>query len=157
INAALGKQQKQQTKTVWMWRSLRVAAAVLVLLVTGGIVGSYVTQQYNNNAVAALQEIAPEYLEMERYFQKEVSQKMKRLASYQKEKVVLSDLEQLDIIMEELKSELLRTPKGNEEQILNNLISSYQTKIAILERVLERVESAQLPANNKTSNNELSI
>ncbi|MFK7932430.1 MAG: hypothetical protein AB8G22_02915 [Saprospiraceae bacterium] len=161
IDAELNQQQEQKQqkrgKRILMWRAMRVAAAVLFLLVSGGVIGSYITQQNQQDPLAVLNEIAPEYMEMERYFQKEVSQKMKRLASYEKQEVVQPDLAQLDNVMEELKQELVNAPKGSEEQILNNLINSYQTKIAILERVLERVESAETPSENKTKENEISI
>lgn len=157
IDAQLEQQTAKKGRRILMWRAMRVAAAVLVLLVSGGVIGSYITQQYQQDPLAVLNEISPEYSEMERYFKKEVNQKMQRLASYEKQEVVQPDLAQLDKMMEELKEELINAPKGTEEQILNNLINSYQTKIAILERVLERVESATPQTENKTTENEISI
>ena len=71
--------------------------------------------------------------------------------------MVLADLEQLDLTMQELRQELLRAPKGQEEQIIENLIRSYQTKVQILERVLERVQSTQQPNTLKPLDNEVSI
>lgn len=154
--ANIDKQLEQKSsKRVVMWKAMRVAAAVLMLLVTGGIIGSHLSQNSLQDPVAVLNEISPEYAEMERYFQQEVNQKMKRLASYDKDQVV-EDLTQLDQVMEELKHELLNAPRGTEEQILNTLIKSYQSKIAILERVLERVEPAEQEVE-KTTKNEISI
>ena len=152
INAQLTTQKAIPSRRVKLWRFVRLAAAVLLLLVCGGAVGSYLTQQYHQSPTAMLEKISPEYVEMEHYFQRETAKRMQQLASYQKQSVVQPDLVQLDSTMEELKKELINAPRGTEEQILNNLIHSYQTKIAILERVLERVEAATSPKNNNTEN-----
>jgi hypothetical protein len=58
--------------------------------------------------------------------------------------------------MLELREELLNAPEGKEEEIINNLIKTYQTKVSILERVLERVQSTNHKKVNHNEN-EISI
>lgn len=153
---------QRKGKRIKLWKSLSVAAAIVILLVAGGTVGSFLTQNspqvtaMNTNTPSdKINKMIPEFVEMEQFFNKEVDNKIQQLASYQHDNSsVREDLEQLDIVMEELKRELLKAPKGTEQQILNNLIESYKTKLAILERVLERVQTNK-PI--KTSQNEVSI
>ncbi len=62
--------------------------------------------------------------------------------------------------MEELRLELEVAPRGAEEQIVTNLIRSYQIKVKILERVLERIGSevpVTEPVAKKKKSNEISI
>ena len=62
--------------------------------------------------------------------------------------------------MDELRLELEVAPRGAEEQIVTNLIRSYQIKVKILERVLERIGSdnpASQPEVKNKKSNEVSI
>ena len=148
--------QDSLPRRIQLWSFVRVAAAVLALLIAGGIIGSYITQVRANDPSLALQEIAPELSDLEEYYNQEVSQRMQQLASYDEDQSVASDLQELDAIMQELKQDLLHAPKGSEEQIIGAIIKSYQTKIAILERVLDRIQSTN-PKATQSNNNEISI
>ena len=81
---------------------------------------------------------------------------MATLASYRQDGFVRADFQELDAIYEELKQELEKAPAGNEEQVIQAMINNYQTKIEILERVLEKVQSTG-QTNLKTEENEVSI
>ena len=132
-----------------------MAAAIVFLLLTGGVVGSYFAPMPTQSETALLSKIAPEFLQIEKELNEQVEQKIAQLASYDHDGSVKDDLKQLDKSMEELKKELLNAPKGTEIQILNTLVKSYQTKLAILERVLERMEATN--QSLKPSENEISI
>jgi len=147
---------RQQPKRLPLWRGLRVAAAVLLLLVTGAAAGHYLSATAAKDAALAIEEIAPDYVEMAQYYEQQIDNKVQQLASYQQGENVLEDFKQLDKQMEELKEELLRAPRGREEQIVENLIRSYQTKVQILERVLERIEATS-QENTNTADDEVSI
>jgi len=140
------------------WYSLRIAAAVAILLTIGGLAGSYLTraQQYNST-VAILQETTPEYFETEQYFQGQIDQRIQQLTSYHPDTQVLEDLEQLDQAMRELKQELRKAPEGQEELIVEQLIRNYQTKIAILERVLDKINTSPASNTSKKEQNEISL
>ena len=156
INKDLSQRKGRRVK-FRVWKSLSIAAAIALLLVTGGVVGTYIAQPEQASIASQderINEIVPELQEMEDFFNKEVNNRIQQLASYQHDNLVKEDLAQLDVVMDELKQELLSAPRGTEQQILNNLIESYKTKLAILERVLERVQTNK-PV--KTSNDEVSI
>jgi len=148
---------RREARRITLRRSLRIAAGVLFLLFAGALAGHYLSGLEEENPVAVLENVAPEYFEMAQYYEGEISSKEKQLAAYQQGETVLEDFAQLDEAMEELKEELLHAPKGQEEQIVENLIKNYQTKIQILERVLERIQSNTNQEQFKPADDEISI
>jgi predicted PurR-regulated permease PerM len=153
IDKELGSQGGKQ---VTMWRALRVAAAVLVLLTVGGVGGYYTFQQQLSGQVASLAEVAPEYAPLEAYYHEQLDTRLQQLASYKEATSVRSDLEQLDAVFQELTKELAAAPKGSEEQIIQAMIRNYQTRLEILERVLQNIEPVA-PQTEKGNTNEVSI
>lgn len=155
---------EQKVKQLTSRRLLKIAAAVLLIFTAGGLIGSYITQtqQQQENALASiLPNISPELAELEKHYLKEIAQKSAQLASFPQDKEVENDLQFIDEAMEELRLELEVAPKGAEEQIVTNLIRSYQIKVKILERVLERISSdksvQQQPQVKNKPSNEVSI
>ncbi len=157
VDKELEAAKVQEQKGFRLWRSMRIAAAVALLLVTGGLIGRMtmsdgVTPQ---QAVAkTVDQIAPELGEMEAYYKSQVDEKIQVLASYEDAPMLLEDLAEIDEMMQELKDELLEAPQGSEEEIVNNIIRTYQTKIEILEHVLSRI---QTDPNQNSDRNEVSI
>ncbi len=145
--------QRPSARVVWMKR-LRVAAAVLVLLTAGGVGGAYLTN--SNKTVGSLADVSPEHAEMERYFSSQVEEKLAKLASYKQDGIVKADIQELDEAYEQLKKELENAPDGADEKIIQAMVETYQTKINILEQVLEKVENVNPTTINK-SENEVSL
>ena len=145
--------QRPKPKIVWL-RRLRAVAAVAILAVTACVIGF----KMGTASVEArsLADISPEHAEMETYFNTQIQEKMAKLASYRQDGFVKSDFQELDAIYEDLKKELEKAPAGNEEQVIQAMISNYQTKIDILEKVLEKVQTTG-QTNLKTEENEVSI
>jgi len=137
------------------WVKLATMAASIALFLTMGMGIGYYLSQSANTEPATLASVSPEYAEMERYFTNSINDRMARLANYEQGETVINDLEQIDEVMKELQEELRNCPEGGEEKIVENLIRTYQAKIAILERVLDRMEINQ-PTENATEN-EISI
>ncbi|MFQ5445861.1 MAG: hypothetical protein ACE5FF_02910 [Saprospiraceae bacterium] len=146
-------EQRPNLRIVWM-RRLRVAAAVVVLLVAGGAIGAHLSNA--SGEVESLADISPEYAEMEQYFSSQVDDKMAKLASYRQDDFVKGDIQDLDSVYEDLKKELKDAQPGTQEQIIQAMIENYQTKIDILERVLEKVQTTNT-TNLKTEGNEISL
>ena len=146
-------EQRPMRRIVWMKR-LRVAAAVAMLLTAGGVIGAYLTNA--SHKVESLADISPEHAEMERYFKSQVQDKMAQLVSYRQDTYVKPDIQELDALYEQLRTELKNAPEGAEERIIQAMINNYQTKIDILEQVLEKVETT-IPTNLKTAENEVSL
>ena len=144
-------QQLQPQKTarrISFLRMVKYAACVIFLLGIGAKAGIYFSQ-INNNGMDSLGEIAPEYAEMEQYYQKQIDSKHAQLANYDYDTRVNEDLSQVDDILKELRTELIDTPKGSEEQIVDAMIQNYKTKIAILEIVLEKIKSTNQQKEEK--------
>lgn len=138
----------------WSRHLLRAAAAITLLL-TGISIGLWLGNQ--EGGAMAMGEVSTEYAELEDYYQREIAVKQVRLANYNGSQPaeVGQDLQQLDLIMEELRRELANVPPGNREQIVRAMIENYKAKTAILERVLERLEETQTKTNNSGKNYEI--
>ncbi len=125
-----------------LMRVMQIAAAAAILLASGALLGVYAFGLNARQAVT-IGDIAPHYAELEAYYQEQIQQKSSQLASYSYDTSVEKDLVRLDEAMQELREELALAPKGSEEQIIENLIESYEAKAAILERVLNRLQAAE--------------
>ncbi|MBK7410323.1 MAG: hypothetical protein IPL49_19955 [Saprospirales bacterium] len=136
-----------------IWRTLRVAASVVILLTLGGLIGMYAYKYTHVQELPTLAEIAPEYAELEQYYTTQVSNRMQELSRFDQGANVQPDIQQLDDLYKELQLELDKAPKGSEEQIIQAMIRNYQIKLDILERVLEKIQTT----NPKTADNETSI
>jgi len=143
-------EEKPVGKTRSMWRYAWIAASVALLLASGAFIGIQMTGEQSE--IASLSDVSTEYAEMEVYYQKQIQEKVALLARYD-DQTVTKDLEQVDEFMKELQQELKEAPKGNEEIIINAMIDNYQTKVNILERVLERIQSSNRK-NLKSEENE---
>lgn len=143
-------------RTMWISKIARIAAA-LALLITSVGVGVWYGQNNPNRAQAgmSLAEVSDEYAELERYYQGDIAVKQQKLVSYSSndsDTDVLNDLQQMDAIMEELRTELANVPPGNREQVVRAMIENYKAKAAILQRVLERLENQDAFENNRKQN-----
>lgn len=143
-------QQRPAGRVVWM-RRLRAAAAVLLLLMLGGLGGAHFVNSANN--ANTLADVSPEHAEMERELSRQVDEKLAKLATYKQDSVVKEDIQELDATYEELRHELENAPEGAKEKIVQAMIETYQTKINILQQVLEKVEGVN-PDNIKYAKND---
>ncbi|MGH1436919.1 MAG: hypothetical protein ACRBG0_20945 [Lewinella sp.] len=137
----------------------QVAATVLILLTAGGFGGAFLTQQTQQpTAQTLIEDVAPEFAEMEQYYNQRIKENYARLTTHTQDPEIDADLQQLDNAMAELREDLTNAPSGREEMIVQQLIESYRLKLQILERILERIEnidnSITTPDNNS---NETSI
>ncbi len=141
---------------VRMVRIASIAAAVVLLLATGAAMGIYWIGPADVPQLADMDHIDPKILQMEEFYQTQIQEKYQVLTSYQQTPDVLQEFAQLDATMEELREELLNAPEGKEAEIIDNLIKTYQTKVFILERVLDRIQSTNHKKVNHNEN-EISI
>ncbi len=148
--AEIDKQLEVRTaRRVSLWKYMRVAASVVVLLVSGSLIGPYFFHSQQSALVNSLAEVAPEFGEMEQYYTKQINLKVQQLASFQPDNKVLEDLKELDGFYADLKKELQNAPEGAEERIVNAMINNYRTKLEILDQVLKKIQSTKgLPKNN---------
>ncbi len=145
--------RKGQPKYVWM-RRLSAVAAVAILVVVACVIGFKMGA--SSAEAKSLADISPEHAEMERFFNDQIQEKMAQLVSYKQDDFVRADFQELDAIYNELQQELEKAPNGAENQVVQAMINNYQTKIEILEQVLEKVQTTG-QTNLKTEDNEVSI
>jgi len=130
---------KEETKVINFRRILSIAASVIVLLGMGVLIGLQLAPTSSDN----LATIAPEFQEVEQFYNNKVNYQLAKLAKYQEEvsdPLIQQDLEELDQWMDQLHKELLEVPKNQKEEIINAIIKNYKTKLTILERVLEHAQ-----------------
>lgn len=145
----------QKPKVSNSWKVMKIAAAVALLLVSGMAIGwHFGTSQ---NQIKSLADISPEMEEMEQFYQKQIESGKAQLVSlgYQDEDV-FNDLDQLEAVFKDLKTEVSNSPSTRDEALINTLIENYKTRIAILERVFRKlkndysIEDSQKNGDEKT-------
>lgn len=149
------KVRQMRTRRPWY----QVAAAIAVLLTLGGFGGAYLSQQQSGpTAQEMIDEIAPDFAEMERYYNEQIATNYARLTAYTQDPEIDADLAQMDKAMAELRADLADAPPGREAFIINELMESYRLKLDILQRILDRIETnGNISKPNNANNNETSI
>jgi len=129
-----------------------IAASVVFLMLTSAMAGIYFYGEKKSSItvhepVTIGEEVPSEFVELEKVYKKRVNRKRVQLASYNSntgDKDVIStvneDLSQVDKILKELRSEFKNAPKGSEERIIRAMAKNYETKLQILEIVLDRIK-----------------
>jgi len=142
-----------QAKRISMKRMLSIAATILLLLSTGAFLGNYFKAEVNV-PIANLEDY-PEYGQKEKDFQQEIKNKKAQLASFNYDTAINDDLVDLDKTLADLRTELKDVPKGSEEQVLQAMLKNYETKVAILEIVLEKIALTQTKRDKKNEGSEM--
>lgn len=136
--------KRARSITLWKWTA---AAAVALLLIASGVIIGLSNSMGNNQE----QLVMREYAETESYYVSQVNEKLMAVERQLHDPILKEDLRQLDEIYEELKLELIQTENPNKSEIINAMIMNYQTKVAILEKVLERIEEAKSTTQNESN------
>lgn len=131
----------------------QVAAAVALLLMTGGAGGMWLAQQNDPAAMAQerVEERLPEFAEAEAFYNQQIGERNAELTKYHPDTQVTADLKALDQSLAELKAELANVPAGREEEIVQRMIANYRLKLQLLERVLERMEQFDHNSDDSSS------
>lgn len=120
---------------------LRIAAVAIVFLIVGVGIGKFLNEtnasQYANTAEWK------QYLEAEDYLQKKVDYTKRKISNFDQNTNVAKDLTKLDEVYNELKLELQNSQLGNRDIIIKAMITNYNTKLKILERVLDKTQESE--------------
>jgi len=135
-------------KRIRMYRVLRMAAAVLLILGLGIVIGRFAGQPAKTEL--ALSDISNEYAELENFYTQKINQKISLLKDREQDEKALVDIKELEQEFETLKRELNAT-NAKDEQIIQAMIGNYRTKIDILERVLNRTNYSTKLKENESS------
>lgn len=122
-----------------------IAASLLILLGVGVLIGLSLQEESRTNGEMLYSDRhLNEYKEAEQFFVSQVDNKLERIKALKGEdKELENDLKQLDDVFGELRQELVNTHHGNAEQVVSAMIMTYQAKIDLLERVLNRIEYSE--------------
>ncbi len=131
-------QSQRQSKVIWLIS--KFAAAFAVVLASGVVIGYYINSSQSN--AASNDPIFQEYIDVEKKYVKDINHKMNALSVHDVDPHVNRDLMQLDEVYEELKKELYQGHAINNGKIIEALLTNYQEKVEILEKVLSRVENS---------------
>lgn len=147
---------KPQHKSKVIWMITKFAAAFAVVLASGVVIGYYLNSSRSN--AASNDPIFQEYIDVEKKYVKDINHKMNALSVHDVDPQVNRDLMQLDEVYEELKKELYQGQAINNDKIIEALLTNYQEKVEILEKVLSRVQTASDDLQlNTLRNDSLSI
>ena len=149
IEKSFGGKTAKVVHVHWQRTLVRIAAAV-VLLIAGVNIGIWYANSSGQSGMA-LSDVSKEYAELEQFYQRDISAKKEKLASFAtyQDAGVTEDLLQMDNVMDELQTELAKVPPGNRDKVVRAMIENYKAKAAILGRVLEHLEQ-QRPNQQQT-------
>ena len=138
-NAIDDRLPRKEAKRLTIWKLTSVAAVGLVLILSGVIVGMSMS---DNNMESTAEYM--EYREAQQYYNMQLQQRVSALSQYNYDPTIDDDLDDLQEVYKELTTELEDGMVPNKNDIIQALIQNYQTRVDLLERVLERLEEGQI-------------
>jgi len=126
-------------KTSW-WKPFSIAASIAVILTVG--IGFFNNSQTVEEQVA---EISPEVANTQFYFASLIEEQVKQLeneSTPETQKIIsdtMGQLKKLEVNYQKLEDDLLNG--GNSKLILSAMITNFQTRIDLLEEVMNKIES----------------
>lgn len=127
--------RRQVERRIMFYKWVSVAAVSLVLILSGIIAGLYMGQ----GSIAQNPAYA-EFMEAQQYYHIQYDKKKSELSNYAYDPEVDKDLQELDKIYEELSKEFQNAAEPDKSELVNAMIQIYKTRIALLERVLGKIE-----------------
>ncbi|MBC9795969.1 hypothetical protein [Sinomicrobium weinanense] len=159
VAAERQKDPQKKRSSRLRWRQLSVAASIVLLLGLGWVF--YNTQPQSSIPVEAEEEVAYPELEKTRYyFASLIETELKNIreeATTEDTRIIVDDaVEQLNLIekdYEKLEAELQKN--GYSKQLLNAMITNFQTRVALLQSVMEQIENMKRLKNDDHEANRL--
>jgi hypothetical protein len=116
-----------------LWKGLAIAASVLLLLSVGYIIGSH--GRPNLQLVES-----KEYQETEKYYESRIQLKMDQIKTLPVSDEVIADIQMLDDVYQQLRTQLMEDPNSNAQILLTAMIRHQQQKLEIMEKILNSVD-----------------
>lgn len=124
-------QRSPRVHSLWKWSA--VAASALLLVSLGYIFGARV---YDRTDIAGWEE----YQETEQYYESRIQAKMEKIKTLAVSDEVLADIQMLDDVYQQLRTQLLEDPNADTQVLLSAMIRHQQQKLEIMEKILTRVD-----------------
>lgn len=116
---------------LWKWSA--VAASALLLVAVGYIFG---TKTEHGPDIAGWKE----YQETEQYYETRIQSRMDRIKTMTVSDEVMGDIQVLDDVYHQLRTQLMEDPNANPQVLLNAMIRHQQQKLEIMEKIVNRVD-----------------
>jgi hypothetical protein len=137
------KTKSAPVHSLWKWSA--VAASALLLIVAGYLFG---IKAHAKPDIAGWDE----YLEAEQFYQVRINQQMEKIKKFPVGQEVMNDIQLLDEVYMDLRTQLLEDPNANTELLLSAMIKHQQQKLGVMEKILQRVNKYQ---TNENENHEM--
>ena len=131
-------QKDQYVHHLWKWSA--VAASGLLLVSIGYIFG---TKLNTGNDVAGWKE----YEETEQYYEARIQAKMDKIKTLAVSEEVMADIQILDDVYQQLRTQLMDDPDADTQLLLSAMIRHHQQKLEIMEKILSRVDKYKTNEN----------
>lgn len=133
--------EKKDKPVINLWKWSAVAASALLLIAVGYIFG---IKAHAQPAIAGWDE----YMEAEKYYQSRIDNKMKEIRTLPVSDEVMSDIQVLDEVYDQLRKQLMEDPNANSQLLLSAMIRHQQQKLDVMEKILNRVDKYQKSESN---------
>ncbi len=143
IERQFADEYKKPSRT---WMKMVAAAALILVGVAVGVLAYPRIEAYMPYQSFAQQE---ELQHIETYFAQEVSTRYSQLTGSYGLTEQKQDLDQIDQMIASLKADLKYAPRSSRDQIIKAIITSYEAKIALLEKMLFEKNKLNHHQNNR--------
>lgn len=135
----------KERPVIHLWKWTAIAASALLLIAVGYIFGMKTQSQ---------PQIAgwDEYLETEKYYQSRIDANLEKIKALPVGNEVMTDIETLDEVYQQLRKQLLEDPNADSELLLSAMIKHQQQKLEIMDKIIKRVSKYN---TNENENHEM--
>lgn len=134
---------RRTARRVAVWKMIAAAAVGLVLVLSGVVAGL----RMNHPDFVDTAEFR-EFREAERYYSGQFNQQLMKLSDHDYDPALDADIKELSAIYEELTVELMEGLHPDKQEVIEALIMNYQTRVDLLERVLQRLDEGKQRMQN---------
>jgi len=136
---------------------LKAAAVTLLIVISGLWVYEHRPFQSKSVKIHTLGDLSPEYKEVEQYYQTTVNFKYNQIRQFDfqdstQKQMLIQELEAMDSIYDELRHDLQMNP--GDKRIINAMIQHYQTKVTVMNHIINQLQNVQQVNNEKNNNHE---
>jgi hypothetical protein len=136
-------------------------AAVVTLLVTLSSLWIYDNFLSSGSRRMTLGDVSPQYKEVENYYIHQVNMMEGEItdanlfSSPEQKKMLMDEMESMDSVYVSLQKELKRNP--NDDRIINAMIEHYQTKVDVMNYIINQLKSIRNENQNMKENEKVSL
>lgn len=147
---------KSKVKTL-SYVKYAAAAAMITLMMT--LSGLYIYDNWGGTeqALPTLADAGPKYAEAEAFFVSTINQQQQTINNLKSEELLKDidleeDLKAMDTLYKKLQNDLNANP--DDPRVINAMIKHYQTRIAVMNEIVNQLQEAKKIKNHKTQNHE---